>query len=68
MTFEVVSEQPEAVSKNLKVTLPGATGEITPAFVTVAVPVANEVQVPPLVGESKPVLPMQTEAGEVRIG
>lgn len=48
--------------------MPGATGEITPVFVTVAVPVANEVQVPPVVGESKPVLPMQTEAGEVRIG
>jgi hypothetical protein len=68
MTFEVVSEQPEDVSKNLKVTFPGATGVITPTFETVAVPIANEVHVPPLVGESKPVLPMQTEAGEVRIG
>lgn len=67
-TFDVVSEQPEDVSKNLNVTLPGLTGEITPAFVTVAVPVANEVQVPPEIGESKPVLPIQTDAGEVKIG
>ena len=68
MTLEVVSEQPEDVSKNLKVTFPGATGVITPTFVTVAVPVANEVHVPPVVGERVPVLPTQTEAGEVRTG
>ena len=67
-TLEVVSEQLDEVSKNINVTVPGATGVITPAFVTVAVPVANEVHVPPVVGESKPVLPIHTEAGEVRIG
>jgi hypothetical protein len=63
-----VSEQLEDVSKNLKVTLPGATGVIIPVLATVAIVGTNEVQVPPEIGESKPVLPMQTEAGEVRIG
>lgn len=72
ITAEVVSEQPEAVSKNLNVTLPGLAGVagvmIPDVLPTVARFVTKEVQVPPLVGESKPVLPIQTEAGEVRIG
>jgi hypothetical protein len=71
-TAEVVSEQPEAVSKNLKVTLPGFTGDtgvIIPVVLpTVARFVAKEVHVPPVVGERVPVLPTQTEAGDVKTG
>jgi hypothetical protein len=71
-TAEVVSEHPEDVSKNLNVTLPGlagVTGVIIPDVLpTVAIFVAKDVHVPPVVGERVPVLPTQTEAGEVRIG
>jgi hypothetical protein len=63
-----VSEHPEEVSKNLKVTVPGATGVIIPVLATVAIVVANEDHVPPVVGESKPVLPIHTEAGDVKTG
>jgi predicted RNA-binding protein with TRAM domain len=71
-TADVVSEHPVEVSKKLNVTLPGFTGDtgvIIPVVLpTVARFVANDVHVPPVVGERVPVLPTQTEAGEVKTG
>jgi len=71
-TFEVVSEQLEEVSKNLKVTFPGFEGTagviIPDVLPTVATLVTKDVQVPPEDGDNEPVLPTQTDEGEVRTG
>jgi hypothetical protein len=68
VTLEVVLLQPVAVNVYVNVTVPAATGVITPAFVTVATFVLLLVHVPKVVGVRAPVEPIQTEVGAVTVG
>ncbi len=68
VTLFVVLEQVVALLVNVKVTFPDATGVITPALVTVAIPVLLLVHVPPVFGVSVPKFPIQICVGEVTTG
>lgn len=69
VTFEIVLEQPVAVTVYVKLTVPGLTPVTTPvADTTVAVPVALLVHVPKVLGERFIVLPTQTDEEAVTVG
>lgn len=68
VTGEVLLLHPVVLLVKVKVTFPGDTPVITPAFVTVALAELLLVHVPPVVGERVAVLPTQTETGEVIAG
>jgi hypothetical protein len=68
VTADVVAGQPVEVCVNVKVTVPADMPVITPALVTVALALLLLVQVPPVVGDSVAVLPIQTVAGAVTTG
>src|SRR5690606_1946441 len=67
-TLSVVLLQPIAVLVNVKVTLPCATGVITPALFTVATAGLLLNQVPPVLGVRFPVAPIQICVGDVTGG
>ncbi len=63
-----VALHPVDVCVKVKLTLPAATGVTTPALVTVATDVLLLTHVPPVVGESVTVLPIQMDDGTVSTG
>ncbi len=67
-TLLVVLVHVVVVFVKVNVTFPGATGVITPAFVTVAIPVLLLVHIPPVFGVRFPVSPIQIWAGAVTVG
>jgi hypothetical protein len=68
VTAVVVLLQLVVPSVKVKVTLPGAKPVMTPALVTVAIPLSLLVQVPPAVGDKVAVLPTQVDAGAKTVG
>jgi hypothetical protein len=68
VTDDVVLEHPVDVCVKVKVTVPAATAVTTPAFVTVATAVLLLLQVPPVVGDKVPVLPIHIDEGAVKVG
>jgi hypothetical protein len=68
VTTDVVLMQLVTPSVKVNVTLPGATPVITPAFVTVAIPLSLLVQTPPVDGDKVALLPTQSDAGALTNG
>ncbi len=68
VTDEVVLLHPVEVCVKVKLTVPAATGVITPVLVTVATDVLLLAHVPPVVGDNVPVLPIQMDDGDVTTG
>ena len=68
VTAVVVLLQLVAPSVKVNVTLPGLTPVMTPALVTVAIPLSLLVQAPPIVGDKDAVLPTQRDAGADTVG